>query len=168
MHFGDIKTTLRGLNKFFEYFAVLIFGLIILAIMVQVFFRYIVRNPLKWIEEVTRFLFIWMVFIGSVVAHKRMVHPKVDILIEKIFSSGAKRKYLQWFTSIYTLLFLGVMFYGGASLSLRLKSLSLPTSGLSLMFLYIVLPISAFVMAVNEIEFIVTRYMESKLIGTNN
>ena len=164
---SSIPSALRVLNKFFEYFAVVLFASVILTIMVQVFFRYIVRNPLKWIEEITRFLFIWMVFIGSIVAHKRMVHPRVDILIERFFSVKAKRV-LQWFTSIYILVFLGIMFYGGTLLSSRLKFLSLPTSGLSLMYLYMVLPISAGVMALNEIEVIAMRCTELQRTGTKD
>lgn len=47
----------------------------------QVIMRYVVKSPLSWSEEIARFMFIWMVYIGISYGVKRNKHIKVDFII---------------------------------------------------------------------------------------
>lgn len=59
-------------------------GLLLLAMtalaVVQVFSRYVIKFPLPWIEELTRYLMVWMIFIGSALAISKKAHLKVELL----------------------------------------------------------------------------------------
>lgn len=46
----------------------------------QVVLRYLFNSPMTWIEEISRYLFVWIVFLGSALAFRTGVHIKVDVL----------------------------------------------------------------------------------------
>ena len=152
----NINDYIDRFNKFFELCSVLLLFLVITAVSTQVFFRYILKNPLIWIEEITRILFIWMIFIGSAVAHKKVLHPRVDFFIQRIFPKKITI-FFKMFTEMYILTFLIIMFTFGMKLAMNLKFISMSTTGLSLLYLYISIPIAAFIMLINQIYFILNR-----------
>ncbi len=45
----------------------------------QVVLRYLFNHPVTWIEEISRYLFVWIVFLGSATAFRAGEHIKVDI-----------------------------------------------------------------------------------------
>lgn len=59
---------------------VFILGLIVVIMFLQVFFRYALNNSLTWTEEITRFLFIWLVFLGTVINIRDRWNIGVDLL----------------------------------------------------------------------------------------
>ncbi len=46
----------------------------------QVFFRYIMNDSLIWSEELARYLFVWISFLGGAVVMERGSHIRIDIL----------------------------------------------------------------------------------------
>ncbi len=70
------------MKNFFSRFEerALIGGLWVLLLMVffQVVLRYFFRITWNWIEEVARFLFLWMVWIGAGYAAKCRAHLKIE------------------------------------------------------------------------------------------
>ncbi|MEJ2134846.1 MAG: TRAP transporter small permease subunit [Desulfofustis sp.] len=42
----------------------------VISILLQVFFRYVMNAPLYWSEEIARYAFVWLVFIGAAIAPK--------------------------------------------------------------------------------------------------
>ncbi len=72
---------LRWLDKYFEEVIVLSLLAIMVIIMgIQVFMRYAVNYSLSWPEELTRYMFIWFVFIGMSYAVKYDIHIRINIL----------------------------------------------------------------------------------------
>ncbi len=152
---------MKRMNKTFEFFSVVLFCLVIISVLTQVVFRYVLRNPLIWIEEVIRISFIWLVFMGSIVAHNKLLHPRVDMFVENICSPSLK-KILGIIADIYVLIFLFLMFIGSTNLATSLKFISMPTTGLSLLYLYIIIPISMAIMIINQLKFLVEKLVQFK------
>ncbi len=72
---------LRWLDNYFEEVIVLSLLAIMVIIMgIQVFMRYAVNYSLSWPEELTRYMFIWFVFIGMSYAVKYDIHIRINIL----------------------------------------------------------------------------------------
>jgi TRAP-type C4-dicarboxylate transport system permease small subunit len=68
-----LTTFLNGLIAFtLTAMAVLVFGNVVL--------RYVFNSGITWSEEMSRFLFVWMVFLGSIAALKENMHLGVDIV----------------------------------------------------------------------------------------
>ena len=76
-----MKTTLRWLDQHFEEMLMAIFlcGVVVLMTL-HVFFRYVMRAPLTWSEEATRYMFIWFVFIGISYGIRNNTHIRVNII----------------------------------------------------------------------------------------
>lgn len=56
-------------------------SLLIVTVSVQVFVRYVLQQPLfLWSEELSRFILIWMVFLGIGVGVKNDAHFAMDVL----------------------------------------------------------------------------------------
>lgn len=58
--------------------SILLVGMVI-TVCLQVFSRYIFPTPISWTEEVTRYLFVWMVFASLGIAAKRGKHIKITL-----------------------------------------------------------------------------------------
>ena len=57
---------------------VIFLALMSIIIVLQVFFRYVLNNSLSWSEELARYLFIWMIYVGISYGVKMDKHICVD------------------------------------------------------------------------------------------
>ena len=57
---------------------VTLLALMSIIIVVQVFFRYVLQNSLQWSEEIARYMFIWLIYIGISYGVKMDKHIAVD------------------------------------------------------------------------------------------
>lgn len=57
---------------------VTLLALMSIIIVVQVFFRYVLQNSLQWSEEIARYMFIWLIYIGIAYGVKLDKHIAVD------------------------------------------------------------------------------------------
>lgn len=55
---------------------------------IQVVMRYIFNNSLSWSEELTRFIFVWQVWMGTSIAAKKNNHIRVEILSGALKGKG--------------------------------------------------------------------------------
>ncbi len=62
----------------------LLLGALIAVILMQVFFRYVLGNALGWAEELSIFLFVWLVFLGAAAASRDRMHITVTALIDRL------------------------------------------------------------------------------------
>jgi len=99
-----------------------------------------------WSEEITRFMMIWLVFLGAAVLVNRDDHIALDAL-PKILS-GWRRFALMVFIRSVTIVAL-VLLFSQAILITGTRALTLsPALGLSLAWIYVAIPISAALMVV--------------------
>lgn len=76
---------LRWLDRHFEETIMLILLAMIVVVMgIQVVMRYGLKSSLVWAEELSRYFFIWFVFMGISYGVRQNIHIKVDI-IETVF-----------------------------------------------------------------------------------
>lgn len=64
-----------------DLFLGILFCLIVILIFTQVLFRYLLNNSLNWTEELAKYLFVWMTFIGAACAFKDKIHIGVDFFV---------------------------------------------------------------------------------------
>lgn len=55
-----------------------------LLILGNVILRYVFNTGIVWAEEMSRFMFVWMIFLGAIVALKEHNHISVDIITRKL------------------------------------------------------------------------------------
>ncbi|WP_332446129.1 TRAP transporter small permease [Sphaerochaeta sp.] len=74
----------KAIDIILEYLMAVCFGVMTIAIFLQVVFRYVLKSPLSWSEELARYLFVWVSFIGGVIAARNGQHIGVELLVKKI------------------------------------------------------------------------------------
>lgn len=117
--------------------------LMAVIITAQVLSRYIVGSPLTWSEELGRYIFVWMSFLGMAVAIKQGSHVALDILVKKL--TGVSQKILILINNCLVFFFgvcLSVSGFMLVELGMNQKS---PTLQLPMKYVYIVIPISGII-----------------------
>ncbi|WP_227935615.1 TRAP transporter small permease [Alkalihalobacillus deserti] len=73
---------LKWLDKHIEEVFLVVFSVIMVtAIFMQVFMRYVLGSSLAWSEELARYCFIWLVYLGISYGVRKQRHIKVDIVL---------------------------------------------------------------------------------------
>lgn len=136
----EIKTGLLEVATSLFLWAILFF------VSIQVFFRYVLRQPLMWPEELSRYLLIWMVFLGAVLLSKKDKHVKVEVF-QNLLPAVAQRV-LKLLLDLVIVLFLAVLLWGSGLPLKEFLVLKSPAMQLPLIFVFIVVPLSALLMFV--------------------
>ena len=76
---------LRFVTQYFEEIVAGVFMVVMsLTTFANVLARYFFNSPIQWAEELARYSFIWVVFLGAVVCTKRKRHIVIDILQQSL------------------------------------------------------------------------------------
>jgi TRAP-type C4-dicarboxylate transport system permease small subunit len=67
-----------------RWISIVAIGLMVVAILVQVFFRYILNNALPWPDEAARFMMLWLTGLMAPMAYRRGGFVAIDMLIEAL------------------------------------------------------------------------------------
>ncbi|WP_080874071.1 TRAP transporter small permease [Oceanobacillus timonensis] len=114
---------LRWLDEHFEeYILVFLSAFTVIIIFMQVVMRYIFGNSLAWSEEIARYAFIWLIYIGVSYGVKRNKHLGVDAL-SMLFQRKGKL-IIAMIANISFLIFAVVMTYFGIDIVARVSRTS--------------------------------------------
>lgn len=127
-----------------EMVAYLLGGTAVTIFFVAIFLNVLCREiftPLMWAEEVSRFGYIWAIFLGAGVAMRHAKHFTIDIVVGMI--SGRAKLALEVFKSVVILVFVCVLFYYGAQFAaMSVQRISFP-SGITLIYSTLAIPVGA-------------------------
>jgi len=106
-----------GIDRAVVFFLAVLIGSLGLAVILTVFFRFVIHLPLAWSEDISRALMVWISFLGSSAALKRGLHISLDLVRDNL-PPGA-RKAVSIFCSILILIFLAITLWLGVKSSIR-------------------------------------------------
>jgi TRAP-type transport system small permease protein len=76
---------MRVILFFLRYFEEIVAGVFMtvmtIATVANVIARYAFNSPIQWAEELSRYSFIWLVFIGAAMCSRRKKHIVIDVLM---------------------------------------------------------------------------------------
>jgi len=133
----------RVLDKILGSFLVALMVLMVLAVLWQVFSRYVMNSPSSVTEELSRYLFIWIGILGAAYAAGQQTHISIDILHPKLNDQNRMRLRI-FINSLIIFLSLAVLVIGGANLVYVNYDLGQYSAALNLpvSFVYLVVPLS--------------------------
>ncbi len=80
-----LRKPLRTLRDLIEiYLPSLAFAVMFLTFILQIFFRYVVRQPLQWAYEVTVSCYIWLVLLGACLGQREKAHVSFTMVTDKM------------------------------------------------------------------------------------
>lgn len=120
--------------KFFNFILGLNLALMGIFIFVNVLLRYIFNTGLPWAEEMSRFLFVWLVFLGAVGATKDNAHLGFTTLVQGLPEGPKKVVYI--ISNAIVLYVLYALFVGSWQLTTMSTNTLSPATGLPLSYMY--------------------------------
>ena len=78
---GALEAVLEIFDRMVQWLAIALVGVIAVAMILQVFFRYVVNSSLSWSEELSVWSLVWLVFIGSVVLIRNWEHINIPTFV---------------------------------------------------------------------------------------
>jgi TRAP-type C4-dicarboxylate transport system permease small subunit len=99
------------LNRFLTVVTATAMGGIVLLVFTNVVMRYVFNSGLTWSEEVAVNLFVWVIFLGAILAALEGLHIKVDLLTSRLPAKLQKAVLL--IANTLVLLAMGVLVTGG-------------------------------------------------------
>lgn len=129
---------------------------IIVVVLVQVASR-LMGTPVSWTEEATRFLFVWMVFLGLAAGFRTVESARVVVFI-----AAAPRLFRRLAVPIYvstSILFFALMGWTGVSLVRQqiMMNETAATLAIPMWVIGLIMPISAVVAILAILESVKTR-----------
>ena len=120
--------------------------LVLLVMLAQVFFRYVLNSSLQWSEELAVWGMVWMVFVGSVLLVRRSEHISITTLVR--LAPLMVRPYLIIFNRAAGLVFLAIVGWYGFEVFGGTFHAKSPSIGLSTRWIKLAIPVGAVLMAV--------------------
>ncbi|MDH4617466.1 TRAP transporter small permease [Brevibacillus sp. AY1] len=138
------------INSITRYFVNTIMGVMVVAVFLQVLFRFFLDQPLAWTEELARYLLVWLTFLGSAYAMSIKAHIGTEY-IQKFLSPMANKIVLS-VAALLSILFFAVMIYQGYLLSVRSMTQTSPSLLVPMGYIYMVIPISGVLLIMNVLH----------------
>ena len=76
------------MQQFLQRSSSILLGLTVTLLTAQVTLRVVFNEPQAWAEEVGRYLFVWMVYLGATLATVRESHIRVTFIIDRLGERG--------------------------------------------------------------------------------
>ena len=126
----SIRKATDVLVKVIEHILWVLLTVAVICVILQVFSRYVLGNSFTWTEQAARYLFIWMVMLGVLVAYHRKIFLNFDMIQNAL---PEKARY------ILDIVIKGVTmafscYYFVASLQLVIQTMGRTTSGFKVPF----------------------------------
>lgn len=143
----------KKLDKILGGFLVFLMSIMVLAVLWQVFSRYIMDSPSSITEEMARYLLIWIGILGAAYASGQQEHLAINLLEEKLNKKNRKR--LRIGIDLLIIFFCAtVLIIGGGNLVYVNYDLGQTSAALEipLYIVYLVAPLSGLLIIVYKIN----------------
>ena len=152
----------KWIDTILSNFLIVLMAAMVLDVSWQVFTRFVLRNSSSYTEELATFLLIWIGVLGASYALRTKAHLGIDVLTYKL--QGLRKKVIEIIVYSFVILFaFFIMVVGGlrlVDLTFTLDQTS-PALGIRMGYVYLVLPISGFLIIYYSIRFIIRDYISS-------
>lgn len=145
----------RLLPQISEMIVIICFVAIVLATFLGVVSRYILESSIPWADEIARYGFVWLVYIGMVVSLVRGQHVCVEILLLRY--RGTLRIWMLNLIDLAVMALFGALLYGGVILMEMTDTQITPGLGISKSWVYAAVPIGAALMLIEYVSRIKRR-----------
>ena len=138
------------LRKITEAIVALLFGVLVALVLIQVFTRMIHMSQ-TWIDEISKFLFVWVTYLGGAITVRKGANITFDLVLEGVH--GKTYKILFTFVNIVCVIFLAAMAVLGtqAAWANRVQLSTMTRVNMGLMNAAI--PIGCVLMIIAQIEY---------------
>lgn len=151
-------------DNFEEYFCAFALSVMIACLAVQVFVRVAFGSGIAWAEELSRFSFIWAVYIGASLGAKKAAHVRISA--QFLLAPLKVRLFFRILADIIWMgfnLFFVIHSAGMVSEAFQYPEVS-PTLGWTKAYVEMIIPISFALVTFRTVELYITRWRKGTLM----
>lgn len=132
-------------NNLEEYLLIVSLIANVLLVFMQVIMRTVFKNSITWSEELSRYIFIWQIWLGASMALKYNEHIRVTLILSFLKNKKVQAAII-FFADLLWFLFCAYMVINGKDLLVSMSARRAVSSGLRLplVYVYAVFPIASF------------------------
>lgn len=153
----------NSIDAVLKWIVIIIMAGMTVNVLWQVFSRFIMQSPSSFTEELARYMLVWLGILGASYVAGQKMHLAIDLLSTKL--QGKSKSILEITIQVFVFIFaFFVMFIGGIRLVTITFTLNQISAALQVQlgYIYLVLPISGFLMMYYAFYFIVEEVKKTK------
>ncbi|MFH2113877.1 MAG: TRAP transporter small permease [Spirochaetota bacterium] len=136
-----IRKTSDTVDRLVGWVCALIFGAMTLAVLIGVFYRYVLDMPLSWPEEVSRYLMIWGASLAISLGIKSDEHVGLTVLMDSL-KQPAARTVLRAVSYLLVLVFQMIFFWYSLQMVKDAKYMQTLSLGITMILPYAAMPVA--------------------------
>lgn len=138
-----------------EILALFLLSIIMSLLFIQVILRYGFNFGFPWVEELCRYMFIWMIFIGAGIGVKKGIHASMEVFTK--FLSSGRYGFYQDLLNIVTLIFSTILLVIGIKFANGIGGQTASSIPISMFWVYVSAPVGGILMMLCAVENILVR-----------
>jgi TRAP-type transport system small permease protein len=139
-----MRAVARVTWKLIDVTALVAFAVMLVLVMSQVVFRYVIQVSVPWTEEAARWFYAWQIFLGSTLAMRDRLHLQITVLLDRF--SGKPRAVLDFLTALTGLGFLAGVIWGSLLMIRAVYPVQAGSFPVSTSYLYLSIPVGLIAM----------------------
>ncbi|HNQ02660.1 MAG TPA: TRAP transporter small permease [Syntrophales bacterium] len=140
-----LERLFKGLRSVLYWFSVAAMSVMLIVIFAQVISRYVFNWTPEWSEELARYLFVWVTFIGSALIMGESGHLAVQF-VPNHFKGTAVGRALEVLINLCGYVFIFILFFQGAKMTRVMTFQISPGMEIPMSWVYAVIPLSSALM----------------------
>ncbi len=152
-------------NRIIEVCLAISFSMLIVIVFVGVIWRYVLHNPLVFVEELAVLIVCWFAFMGAAAAIREQDHLAIDFVVVKL--PPVARKVAEILIATVMVVFLAIAGVAGVNTTINQFQVNSLILEYPRFLMYLPFPLFAAVMILYLIEFIV-RMIRTKVRGNED
>ena len=148
-----VKKMDRITGKIVDTLAVILLIFIFILGIAQVFWRWVLNDPIVWSEEMIRLTYVWICYLGWVIAERADSHIRITAISSRLPKTA--QKWLQMFCHVLCIIMCALMVIYGIQLigvGAKRTAVSFP---MNYAVVYLMGPICNFIMVFYEIAMLI-------------
>jgi len=141
-----------GLLFVCKWIAIALLAAIAIIVALGVFYRYVLNDALSWYEEISKFLMVWLAFIGAPLGFKHGAHVAIELLPPLPALAKRMVRVLVWL--IVVTLMASLTYYGWWFSWNGRTQVALTAGEISMFWIFVCMPIGAAIMGVVALEYL--------------
>ena len=161
-----IKSLIAGLDWFSEKsqkvmrpLLVVFYALLTVIVLYAVFMRYVMNNAPSWSEEMSRYIMVWSALIAMSLALRQNRHIGLTSLVERLW--GKYTRVAFFFADVAMLIFFGVMFVTGISMTIFVVNQHSPSMNWPMWIPYLSIPVGGFFLSLESLILLLKKLVRS-------
>ena len=144
---------------------ILLLAAMVVIISLEVIFRYVLKLPLVWSEQLASYTMIWLAFLSAAIALREHAHIGMTLLVNRLPDKG--KKAVEIVSHLLILIFLAFLIWWGIKHALDVRNQRSPVVfNISMFWPYLALPVGAILMVIQEVKIIVSGPWSTDAVST--